>query len=616
MPRTPAKKSTADDAAAVSAASASTKKRSTTTTKKANSAPAREPEPAVDESDKASADEDEDETPHYDVVIIGAGLSGIAAAYHLKNKCPNKKIVILESRSRIGGTWDLFKYPGIRSDSSMETMGYTFKPWMGKRSISDGKDILEYIHETVDEHGLRPLIKCGHSVASVNWDSEENKWYLDVKVTPTNASTNGAAASANGGTNGAVAGSEPSSRRGRYGLRETPTKTRGKTSDSKYGEVVNDSSLASSAVAAALNRYRIEEITCNFVLFCTGYYDYEGGYMPAFKGRDRYEGTLVHPQKWPTDLDYSGKKVVIIGSGATAVTLLPVLARTAAHVTMLQRSPTYIVSVPAVDPAVGFIRSILPHSLANVVVRWYSILVAIFFYWLCQSCPGLVRKIIRAGVQSVVKKDSAYMDEHFNPRYDPWDQRLCVVPDADFFEAIRDDRASVVTDKITTFTKRGIALEKAAEPLEADIIISATGLKLKLCGGIKVFIDDKEVNFSVQRMYKGVCVSNIPNAAISIGYTNSTWTLKCDLTCEYFCKLINYMDATGLRRFVPVLNDEDAAKDSSKPVFNLSSGYIQRTAHQMPRQGSRAPWVYHNNYLWDILALRYYGIQDDVMQFE
>lgn len=360
--------------------------------------------------------------------------------------------------------------------------------------------------------------------------------------------------------------------------------------------------------------------TCNFLLLCTGYYDYDNGYTPEFKDREIFQGAIIHPQRWPKDFDYSNQNIVIIGSGATAVTLLPVLSEKASHVTMLQRSPSYMASVPAKDPVVHFTRGILPRSIANTCVRWYSILIAMLFYWLCVVFPGPVKKILMLGVQMLTGKDSHYIKKHFNPRYTPWDQRLCIVPDADLFESIRSNKASIVTDKVVSFTKDGILLDSTREVLKADVIVTATGLQLKLCGGIEFAIDGKNVVFSSQVMYKGVMFSNIPNAAISVGYTNNTWTLKCDLTFEYLCKLFKYMDEHGYTLCIPVREkpngDANYLDENDQPVFNLSSGYIQRSRHGMPRQGASYPWRYNQNYLDDIRCLRFGTIADDVLKFE
>jgi cation diffusion facilitator CzcD-associated flavoprotein CzcO len=473
---------------------------------------------------------------HFDVLIVGAGLSGIGAGYYLQTHCPGKRYVILEGRRDLGGTWDLFRYPGIRSDSDMFTLGYSFRPWKQARAIADGPAILKYLRQTAQEYGIDRHICFQHRVRSASWSSEEARWTVEVEV----------------------------------GEHQQPVRT-----------------------------------TCNFLYLCSGYYDYENGYTPAFRGTEDFQGRLVHPQHWPQDLDYRDRRVVVIGSGATAVTLVPALAETAAHVTMLQRSPSYIVSRPAEDRIANLLRRFLPERLAHRLVRWKNVLLGIWFYRLCQRSPERAKSLLR----HLLVKDlppGFDIDRHFTPHYNPWDQRLCLVPDADLFRAIRDGRVSIVTDQIANFTRQGILLESGQE-LPADIIVTATGLKMLALGGICLTVDGVVVDPGQALSYKGLMLSNVPNCAICTGYTNASWTLRADLVSLYVCRLLGYMDRRGYRQCLPRY---DGSPTKTRPLIGLKSGYVQRAIDQFPKQGSKAPWVVHQNYLRDLLTL-YYGAVDD-----
>jgi cation diffusion facilitator CzcD-associated flavoprotein CzcO len=483
-------------------------------------------------------------TEHFDVLIIGAGLSGIGAGYHLQTKCPSKSFVILEGRDAIGGTWDLFRYPGIRSDSDMFTLGYSFKPWTEPKAIADGPRILNYVCETAAENGIDKKIRYGHCVKRASWSTPDARWTVEAER---------------------IAGE---------GATETET------------------------------------FTCNFLFSCAGYYKYEDGYTPEFAGAADFAGRVIHPQKWPEDLDYAGKRVVVIGSGATAVTLVPEMAKTAGHVTMLQRSPTYVVSRPAQDPLANKLRRNLPAKLAYHLIRWRNVLWGMYFFQLSRRKPAEVKRLILGGVRMALGPDYD-IATHFTPRYNPWDQRLCLVPDGDLFNSIRESRASVVTKEIDTFTKNGVRL-KDGSALPADIIVTATGLVLEVLGGLQVSVDGREVDFASKLTYKGMMYADVPNLASSFGYTNASWTLKCDLTCEYVCRLINYMDRHNYRQCMP--HNADAAIEAL-PSLDFSSGYVQRAVAKMPKQGSKRPWRLYQNYALDIVTLRFGKIDDGVMQY-
>jgi monooxygenase len=470
---------------------------------------------------------------HFDVGIVGAGLSGIGAAYHLKTACPDRSFAIFEGRDAIGGTWDLFRYPGIRSDSDMYTLGYAFKPWTEAKAIADGPSILKYVRETARENDIEQAIRFGHKIKRVDWSTDAAQWTVEAEV------------------------------------------------------------------AGKIQRY-----TCNFLFLCGGYYSYDGGYTPDFPGR------MVHPQQWPADLDHTGKSVVVIGSGATAVTLVPEMAKTAAHVTMLQRSPTYVVSRPAEDKMANTLRKWLPAMLAYNIVRARNVLGGMYFFNLARKKPEQVKAGIIKMVQDELGPDYD-VATHFTPTYNPWDQRLCLVPDADMFKQIKAGRASVVTDQIETFTATGIRL-KSGQELKADIIVSATGLVLEVWNGIAVSVDGTRIDPGQTLGYKGMMYDGVPNLASTFGYTNASWTLKCDLTCEFVCRVLNHMKKTGQRQVMPVNDTGDVA---SAPWLDFSSGYVQRAMEKWPKQGTRVPWKLDQNYAKDLMNLRYARLDDGVLRF-
>lgn len=477
---------------------------------------------------------------HYDVLIVGAGISGIGVAYHLQRDCPNKTYAILEARDAIGGTWDLFRYPGIRSDSDMHTLGYRFRPWRGEKSIADGPSILSYLNETAAAYGIDKTIHFGHRVSRASWSSADARWSVDIT-----------------GPDG-----------------------------------------------------RALTLTCSFLQMCSGYYDYDGGYMPGWQGMERFTGTIVHPQKWPDNLDYDGKRVVVIGSGATAVTLVPAMAEKAGHVTMLQRSPTYIVARPSKDKIANWMYAKLPEGLAHGLARWKNILLQMYFYNAARRKPDGAKKVIIDLAKAELGPD-VDVEKHFTPRYNPWDQRLCLVPDGDLFKSIRAGRASVVTDEIETFTETGLRL-RSGEELKADVIITATGLKMKLMGGAQIVVDGVPADLGKTLSYKGMMFSDVPNLASTFGYTNASWTLKADLTAEYLCRILNKMDREGYAYCTPHNSDPTVTADATPP---LSSGYFQRAHDVMPKQGSKRPWKLHQNYAKDMLALRFGTIDDGSLVF-
>ena len=479
-------------------------------------------------------------TEHLDVVIVGAGLSGIAGAYHLQHQCPDKEFAILEAREAIGGTWDLFRYPGVRSDSDMFTLGYSFKPWDRNEAIADGPSILDYINETADEHGIRDRVRLGHRVVHSSWSSEDERWTLTVERT------------------------DSGERR---------------------------------------------EMTCSFLFVCSGYYDYEQPYAPEFPGSERFEGQIVHPQHWPEDLDYAGKRVVVIGSGATAVTLVPTVAQRAAQTIMLQRSPSYIFSLPAHDPLANGMRRLLPRRLAYRLVRLKNVLVTSYFFNLSRRRPEMVKRYVRKAAARQLP--AGYdLDTHFKPAYNPWDQRMCLVPDGDLFRAITRGSVEVVTDHIETFTERGLRLRSGRE-VEADVVITATGLNMLSFGGATVDVDGELVDPPATVAYKGMMLSGVPNFAFAIGYTNASWTLKCELAAKYVCRLLRHMDRNGYTVATPVLDDDSV---EALPFMDFTSGYIQRAVHLLPKQGSERPWRLHQNYARDVVALRT-GSVDEAMEF-
>jgi cation diffusion facilitator CzcD-associated flavoprotein CzcO len=477
---------------------------------------------------------------HFDVLVVGAGLSGIDAAYRLQTECPDKSFAILEARGAIGGTWDLFRYPGVRSDSDMYTLGFPFRPWRGDKAIVDGPSIRAYVEETAAAYGIDRRIRFHHTAKAASWSSADARWAVEVEA---------------GG--------------------------------------------------------KVRRLTCGFLLLCSGYYDYESGHRPEWPGEDDFAGRIVHPQHWPADLDHDGARIVVIGSGATAVTLVPALAETAAHVVMLQRSPTYIVARPARDGLASWARRWLPQALSDRLVRLKNILLGIGFFAYSRWRPAAVRNAILKAVRAELGPDYD-VERHFGPSYDPWDQRLCLVPDGDLFAAIRGGRASIATDEIERFTREGIRL-RSGETLAADIVVTATGLVIKTLGGIALEVDGGPVRASDKLVYKGMMLNDVPNLALAFGYTNASWTLKCDLTARYVCRLLNHMDRHHYRICVPGLRDPDGPR---RPLLDFTSTYVRRAAHLLPAQGSKPPWRVHQNYLLDFAALRLRPVADEAMTFE
>ena len=479
-------------------------------------------------------------TERVDVLIIGAGISGIGAAHHLQERCPGKTFTILEAREAIGGTWDLFRYPGIRSDSDMHTLGYRFRPWTAAKSIADGASILEYVRDTAREGGIDKKVRFGHRVVKASWSSEEARW----------------------------------------------------------------------TVTAERNDGTSVTISCAFLFNCSGYYRYDQGYTPEFAGIEDFKGQVIHPQHWPEEDDYAGKKVVVIGSGATAVTLVPAMAKDAAHVTMLQRSPTYVVSLPGEDPVAEFLRRFLPHRAVYPIVRWKNVAIQSFTYRLSRKRPGLMKRILRSGLEKALP--AGYdIDTHFKPNYNPWDQRLCVVPDGDLFKSLHDGSAEIVTDHIDRFTADGIKL-KSGKELEADVIVTATGLNLQFLGGMKLEVDGEEPDQGELLIYRGMMLADIPNLVFTIGYTNASWTLKADLVAEYVCRLLNHMDANGYDICAPHLTDPSVTPE---PIMDFNSGYVLRSIAELPKQGSKEPWKLRQNYAIDLRSLRYGTLDDGAMTF-
>jgi monooxygenase len=479
-------------------------------------------------------------TEHLDVVILGAGISGVSAAWHLQDRCPTKSYAILERRDDLGGTWDLFKYPGIRSDSDMFTLGFRFKPWRSAKSIADGASIKAYIKEAAVENGIERNIRYRHRAVAADWSDADNRWTLTVD---------------------------------------------------------HD------------GQQRV--ITCSFLLSCTGYYNYDEGYTPEFNGAEDFEGTIVHPQHWPEDLDYAGKKVVVIGSGATAVTLIPALVNSGSgHVTMLQRSPTYIGSLPSVDPFAERANKLLPDHAAHVANRWKAIAFSTFQYQLARKRPAYMRKLLMTMAERRLPKGYD-VEKHFGPRYNPWDERLCLAPDADFFRTIRHGKADVATDTIERFTKTGIKLT-SGEELQADIIVTATGLNMQLLGGVSPTRNDEPFDLISLMTYKGCMFSGVPNFAITFGYTNASWTLKADLVSEFVCRLLNYMDAKGFDAVEPQHPGEDV---DELPFMDFNPGYFRRSVHLLPKSGSRAPWRLKQNYFFDMRTIRRGKIAGEGLKF-
>ena len=481
---------------------------------------------------------------HFDVLIMGAGLSGIDAAYHLQKFCPNKSYVILEQRDQIGGTWDLFRYPGIRSDSDMFTMGFSFRPWTNPKAIAPGDDIRDYVTATARDAGINRHIRFRHRVQRAAWSSQDALWTVNaVRQDP--------------------------------GGREEPV-----------------------------------TLTCNFLFSCAGYYSYRAGYLPEFPEIARFTGRIVHPQAWPKDLDYAGKRVIIIGSGATAVTLLPAMAKTAGHVTMLQRSPTYIVSMPERDAIASFLRRVLPITWAYKLSRWKNVAYMMYVYQLAQLFPNFVKTGIIKKIREQLGPEYD-VGKHFTPRYNPWDQRLCLVPDGDLFQAIKAGHASMVTGQIECFTEKGIRLQ-SGEELQADIVVTATGLVLQAFGGADLEVDGQRVDLSKTLAYKGVMLSGVPNLASVFGYVNASWTLKADLICAYVCRLLNLMDRKGARQVTPRDGHEAAVAPF---VQKFTPGYIERSLANWPKQGSKAPWKVYQNYLRDVWSLKWSPVENEVLEF-
>ena len=474
----------------------------------------------------------------FDVIVVGAGLSGIAAARYLRTECPRERFVVLEARDAIGGTWDLFRYPGVRSDSDMFTLGYSFRPWTSDAAIARGPDIRRYVEDTARAEGVLPHIRFGHRVESADWNSAQARWTLAVQA---------------------------------------------------GGETLR--------------------LTCRFVFFCSGYYDYAQGHAPRWPGQDSFGGRLVHPQHWPADLDWAGRRILVIGSGATAVTLLPSLAQQAAHVTLLQRSPSYIFALPGRDGIAAALQRVLPRRLAYRLVRWKNVLISMGLYQFSRRRPAAARRWL---VQQARKQAGPGVDaRHFEPRYDPWDQRLCIDPDAGLFRALRSGRAEIVTDGIEAFTPRGVRLASGRE-LEADIVVTATGLQLKLLGGAQLRLDGRLVHPSETLFYKGMMFSGIPNMAAAMGYTNASWTLKCELIARQVCRILQHMRRHGQDIVVPVQGEPTG---DLRPAIDLSAGYVQRAAAALPRQGSRRPWRIYQNYLLDLFMLKFAPLRDGALRF-
>lgn len=481
---------------------------------------------------------------YFDVVIVGAGLSGIGTAVHLRRHCPDKSFILLEGREASGGTWDLFRYPGIRSDSDMYTLGYSFKPWKEGKAIADGPSILNYIRETATENAIDDHIRFQHQVLEADWSSTDVSWNLKTR-------------------NGAT------------------------------GETVT--------------------IRCNMLLMCSGYYSYEAGHTPHFPGLDSFSGQVVHPQQWPEGLDYSGKDIVVIGSGATAMTLVPELAKKASLVTLLQRSPTYVVARPDTDIIARILGALLPDQWAYKLVRWKNITMQQWLYGRTRTHPDRVKKKLLKWARKSLPKGYD-IDRHFTPRYNPWDQRLCLIPNGDLFQAISANRACVVTDEIETFHEQGIQL-KSGKSLPADLVVTATGLELVVLGEVAFSVDGAPVDFARTFTYKGMMFSGVPNMISTFGYINASWTLRADLTAEYACRVINHMDSTNLRQCTPRLTEDDRTMPERPWIDDFSSGYMQRMMHRMPRQGDRAPWVNPQNFKHDKKMISESAIDDGALEF-
>ncbi len=478
--------------------------------------------------------------PVYDVIVVGAGLSGIGAAYHLQHECPGKTFTVLEARDSMGGTWDLFKYPGIRSDSDMFTLGFPFSPWDNPKAIADGPSILQYIKDTAAKFGIDKKIQYNHKITDASWSDTEKMWTLTI----------------------------------------TPHQNISATT-----------------------------LKCKFLMMCSGYYNYDNGYEPEFAGYNDFKGKIVHPQKWMSDIDYTNKRVVVIGSGATAVTLVPEMSKKAAKVTMLQRTPTYIMTLPSVDVIARFFQKILPAKLAYSVVRWKNVLLGIAFFNASRKWPNGVRKLIQKGIKKEIGDN--YDVKHFDPPYNPWDQRLCLVPDSDLFKSVKEGKAEIVTDQIERFTEKGILL-KSGKELEADLIVTATGLKVQLLGGMTVHVNGVLGDSGQTHAYRGVMLSDVPNFAFTVGYTNASWTLKCDLSCRFVTKVLNYMDEKKYSVCIPRF---DSTKFESEPLLDFNAGYVLRSLDKLPKQGSKHPWKVHQNYVKDLMSLGWSGPDDEYLQY-
>jgi len=474
-----------------------------------------------------------------DVLIVGAGISGIDAAYHLQTTVPRKTYAILEARDAIGGTWDLFRYPGVRSDSDMYTLGFPFRPWQADEAIAGGPAIWNYIRDTAAHYGIDRYIRLGHRMIRASWSSADARWTIEAQT--------------------------------------------------KDGRLVR--------------------LFCRFLYMCSGYYSYEKGFSPEFPGMNRFQGQFVHPQEWPETLDYTGKRVVVIGSGATAVTLVPALAKSAAHVTMLQRSPSYVVTRPTKDAMVIWMYRHLPKGIAAKVAKWKNVLYSVIMFYLARTKPELIKGLIIKGITRQVHPD--YVKRHFTPRYNPWDQRICLVPDGDLFQAIRSGRVEIVTDTISEVVESGIRLNSGTT-LPADIVVSATGLVVQLMGGAEILVDGVPAKLNEKLVYKGAMFSGIPNLALAFGYTNNSWTLRCDVTARFVCRLLKYMDRKGWSVCVPNLPDESV---NPEPLLDFSSGYVRRADGVLPRQGQRAPWRVPQNYVKDLASFTFGSVSDGTMNF-
>jgi len=485
------------------------------------------------------------EENNFDVIVVGAGISGIGSAYRLQKECPDRSFVILEGRPNLGGTWDLFRYPGIRSDSDMHTLGFSFKPWKAAKSIADGPAILEYLEETVDEFDIKEKIKFNLHVSTADWSNEKDQWTL-------------------------------------------------KASNNATGETV--------------------EYTCNFLLMCSGYYSYKSGYTPTFEGVESYSGQILHPQEWPEDIDFAGKKIVVIGSGATAVTLVPAMADTAEHVVMLQRSPTYVVARPDHDAFAGLLRKILPEKVAYYLTRKKNIFGQNYIYKLTRKDPEKVKEKLLSGVRMALGPDYD-VERHFTPSYNPWDERLCLIPNGDLFKSIRKGKVSVTTEDIDCFTPAGILL-KTGEELKADIVVTATGLNLVTLGEVEFRIDGAPVDFSETWTYKGLAYSDVPNLISTFGYINASWTLRADINSSYACRILNHMKKTGTKKVTPRLRESDMDMPQRNWIEGFSSGYMKRSMSEMPKQGDREPWLNTQDFYRDKKMLsRSTSLEDGVMEF-